>query len=139
LYHTFQGGCGSATDDWAGDAVDDTPPEASPAFGTAAQLAGRDTCTALGQSDPTLGPWFGLDPTSSYMDYSNDSAMTVFSPGQAARMQLIIAQFKPTLCANMPGGSCDASIGSVSPPPPPPPLPPPPPAATPSPPRVFFS
>ena len=47
--------------------------------------------------------------------------MFMFSPGQAARMRLLIMQFKPTLCANMPGGSCDASAA----PPPPLPLPPP--------------
>jgi hypothetical protein len=92
------------------------------------------------------------------MDYSDDAAMSMcggrclrmqrcslrliyaplrpcrFSPGQAARMQLLISQFKPTLCANMPGGTCDASKT---------PQPPPPPAGnstTPQPPPlVFFS
>ena len=34
-------------------------------------------------------------------------------------MRLLITQFKPTLCANLPGGSCDAN---AAPPPPPPDL-----------------
>jgi len=68
LYHTFQGGCGSDSDPLQGDAVLDTPPEASPAFGDAQHLAGRDTCKGLGQS--LYSPWYGVDPTSSFMDYS---------------------------------------------------------------------
>ncbi len=67
LYHTFQGGCHAAADGGAGDAVQDTPPEASAAFGGAAALAGRDSCTGLLQSDASMPPWYGLDPTSSFM------------------------------------------------------------------------
>ena len=32
-------------------------------------------------------------------------------------MRLLITQFKPTLCANMPGGTCDASQAPTPPPP----------------------
>ena len=32
-------------------------------------------------------------------------------------MRLLITQFKPTLCANMPGGSCDANAAQPPPPP----------------------
>ncbi|KAI0771985.1 metalloprotease [Trametes elegans] len=56
LYHTFQGGYTGS-----GDMVDDTPPGASPASG-----------------------W--LDPTNNYLDYSDDSCMNQFTPGQSARM-----------------------------------------------------
>jgi hypothetical protein len=78
LYHTFQGACSSSN-----DLVSDTPAEASPAYGCP---VGRNTCRSS-----------GVDPITNFMDYTDDSCMNTFSPGQGTRMNSIVATYRPAL------------------------------------------
>jgi len=75
LYHTFQGGCQGS-----GDFIADTPAEASPASGCPTS---RDTCSSK-----------GVDPVHNYMDYSDDSCMNNFTPGQITRIKSQIATYR---------------------------------------------
>lgn len=76
LYHTFQGD----TCDGDGDFVNDTPPEALPSAGCP---VGKDTC-----------PGGGVDPIHNYMDYSYDSCMNEFTPGQFKRIKEQIKMYR---------------------------------------------
>jgi len=67
LFHTFEGGCSRHN-----DRVADTPAQRYPSTGCP---QGNDTCAA-----------FGRDPVRNFMDYSLDTCMNWFSPGQVERM-----------------------------------------------------
>jgi hypothetical protein len=69
LMHTFEGGCNKIT----GDYIWDTPAERTEAFGCPTR---RNTCKA--------SP--GYDPTTNFMDYTDDSCMFKMSAGQAEWM-----------------------------------------------------
>jgi len=92
LYHTFQGGCNG------GDYVDDTPPEASPAFGCP---EGRDTCSAPGLDPIRMCCPFRLCCVpdnilceDNYMDYTEDACYTEFTQGQKTRAQDQLATYR---------------------------------------------
>lgn len=75
LEHTFKSGCSASN-----DGVADTPREAIPQFNCP---VGADTCRQP-----------GLDPIHNFMDYSQDSCMYMFTPGQVERMNDAWIQFR---------------------------------------------
>jgi PKD repeat protein len=92
LYHTFQGGCAgmsSANCSTQGDKVCDTPPVLGPSWGCP---AGSNTCN----ESPTDLP----DDINNFMDYSDETCQTHFTPGQKGRMLAAIALYRATLVSS---------------------------------------
>ena len=88
LYHTFQGGCTSVSGcNQNGDLICDTNPEASPNY---------SPCTRTTCGSP--------DPTTNYMDYSDDICMTGFSTEQIRRMRCTLENFRFDLLGPPTGG-----------------------------------
>lgn len=79
LYHTFQGGCGGL-----GDRVSDTPAEGVPTEGCPSM---KDSCPHLPRRDPTTN----------FMDYTDDRCMLRFTGGQKVRMLEQVSVFRPSL------------------------------------------
>lgn len=81
LFHTFQGGCGSAAAPYtSGDLIADTNREQNPNFG----------CTPSTSSCAGAG----ANPIENYMDYSDDRCMTRFTPEQANRMRCVMMSYR---------------------------------------------
>jgi hypothetical protein len=76
LYHTFQGSCTAQN-----DSVSDTPAERTAAYGCPVN---RDSCPGKA----------GLDPTTNFMDYVDDSCMFEFTPDQTTRMDQMHQQYR---------------------------------------------
>jgi Pregnancy-associated plasma protein-A len=90
LLHTFQGGCVGGA---GGDGVRDTPAEAVPSF----VCTDRNSCDIAEYTDPAnpTGPMIDLpDPIHNFMDYSYDSCMYQFTPGQHQRAVSLFAAYR---------------------------------------------
>lgn len=84
LFHTFEGGCSDPN-----DGVADTPAEQYPSY---ACEIGRDTCHRV---DVYGNPYDdGPDPVQNFMDYSLDTCMNHFTPGQVSRMYALFAHYR---------------------------------------------
>jgi len=98
LYHTFQGGCASASGCSSnGDLICDTNPESSPNYSSCSRV----TCGSQ-------------DPVKNYMDYSEDACMNQFSPDQANRMRCTLESFRYELIDTT-GGSAPGQVSSPAP------------------------
>jgi len=81
LYHTFQDGCGTTSCYTTGDRICDTNRENAAFFG----CGNRTTCND------------GADPTTNFMNYSDDPCMTLFTAEQARRMRCTLLTWRSQL------------------------------------------
>jgi hypothetical protein len=103
LYHTFQGGCATASMPGcytSGDLICETNSESSAFFG----CGNRTTCGSP-------------DPTDNYMDYTDDLCMNRFTAEQANRMRCTLSNFRVDLGdtgPTLPGAASSPSPGNGS-------------------------
>jgi PKD repeat protein len=91
LFHTFQGGCGSASSPYgSGDLIADTVAHPGPDFEC---TAGQSSCGG------------GLKPIDNYMNYTNDTCMSQFSPEQINRMRCSLVHYRSDLFSSSGGGT----------------------------------
>lgn len=96
LYHTFNGGCASASScSTNGDRICDTNPEGSPTYGCPGS---RSSCGAQAPKD-------------NYMDYSDDICMEQFTEDQNNRMRCTIEHYRPDLAVT---GPTPCNAGDIS-------------------------
>lgn len=101
LYHTFDGGCATASAPGcytSGDRICDTNSESAP------NGSGSCSKSSCGTSDPT----------DNYMDYSDDICMTEFTEEQARRMRCTLANFRVDLAGGT-GGNQSPSVSISAP------------------------
>lgn len=105
LEHTFQGGCGSATNCYTtGDLICDTQPESSANYGC---NPGSSSCGFP-------------DPVRNYMNYSDDTCMWEFTSEQSRRARCTLEYWRPNLATVIGSGSWvdhgNALFGLLGPP-----------------------
>ena len=100
LFHSFQGGCGSASSPYStGDLLQDTVAHSGPDFEC---NAGASTCGG------------GNLPIENYMNYTPDACMTKFTPEQINRMRCSIVNYRPELVEIEMGGNTPPAAGFAS-------------------------
>jgi len=100
LFHTFDGGCGSASACYtSGDLICDTNPESQPRYGC------PSSPTSCGTPDPYRN----------YMDYTNDTCMTGFTSEQARRMRCTLQFWRPQLAASCIAASATTRTAGINP------------------------
>jgi len=82
LYHTFDSGCGSATNCYGtGDLICDTNGQRNPTYGC------PSSASSCGSQDPFHN----------YMDYTDDACLWEFTPEQVNRMRCVLENWRPDL------------------------------------------
>jgi len=89
LFHTFQGGCGSAGAPYtSGDLISDTNRQSAPNYNCP---SGASSCSSS-------------DPIDNYMNYTQDTCMDTFTVEQANRLRCSIISYRATLVGAGGGG-----------------------------------